>query len=83
MKKICRRIKLLSYKSWVSKEHLDSIHGSDFYVLFQDGTYVYCYSKEDLRRCLEKDHIKKIQYVFDTADRIIIKRDVLIDTDEV
>jgi len=38
--------------------------------------------KYDLRKMLERDHINHIMYIFDATNRIIINRDVLINTDD-
>lgn len=81
MKKICRTIKLRKFKSLIND--FKSIEGNTFAVLFEDGKYERVYLKEDLTRLLEKDHIRPILYIFDMADKIIVNRDILIDTDEV
>lgn len=81
MKKICRTIKLRRFKSFVDKETIDKIDGYEYIVCFADRTYKLCIGKSELYSCLEKDHIKRINYIFDTFDRIIIDRDVLIKTD--
>lgn len=83
MKKVCRIIKLRKYKSFFDKETIDKIEGHDFIVCFSDSTFEWCISKDELTKCLEKDHIKRIRYIFDMSDRISINRDVLIDTSEI
>lgn len=83
MKKICRTIKLMKFESKLNEDSIKKIKGTDFVVCFNNGKYIKVYDKDDLRRLLERDHINPIRYVFDLTDRIIIKRDVLIDTDEV
>ena len=42
-----------------------------------------CYTKDDLIRLLEKDHIKPIRYIFNMSDRIIVDRDIHINIKEV
>lgn len=83
MKKICRTIKLRKFKSFVNQEMLGKIDGYEYIVCFDDNTYKSCLGKMELRECLEKDHIKSIRYIFDIMDRILIDRDVLIDTEEI
>jgi len=83
MKKICRTIKLRKFKSFVNEFNLKELQGQEFMVLFSNGTWVYCINKDELTKCLEKDHIKPIRQIYDFADRIMVNRDVLIDTDEV
>ena len=83
MKKICRTIKLMKFKTDICDTDLEKIRGSDFVVLFWNDTYVKCYGKDELRYILEKDHINPIRYIFDLTDRIILDRDVLINTYEV
>lgn len=83
MKKICRTIKLRKFETFVDKEILDKIDGYGYIVCFDDNTYKSCLGKMELRECLEKDHIKSIRYIFDIMDRIIIDRNVLIDTEEI
>ena len=50
-------------------------------VSFYDNKYIMVSDTWDLRKLLEKDHIRPIHYIFDLTDRIILRRDVLIDTD--
>jgi len=83
MKKICRTISLRRFKSYIDKETIDKIGGLEYIVCYDDNTYKWCLSKSELRQCLEKDHIKGIRYVFDSSDRIIVNRDVLIDTNDI
>lgn len=83
MKKICRTIKLIKFKSKLNEESIKNIEGTEFIVCFASGKYIGVCDKYDLRKLLERDHINPISYIFDVTNRIIIKRDVLIDTDEV
>ena len=78
MKKIFRTIKLRRLKTEITKENLKEFEGKQFYVLYRNDTYEYAMDTYDLRKILEKDHIKPIQYIFDATDRIIIDRDVAI-----
>lgn len=41
-----------------------------------------CYTKDDLIRLLEKDHIKPIRYIFNMSDRIIVDRDIRLNIEE-
>ena len=81
MKKMFPTIKLHKLKTKINEDSLEKIGGMEFYVLFDDGTYKYCYSILDLRNCLENDYKKPIRYVFDAIDRIIISRDIQIKED--
>lgn len=80
MKKVCRTIKLLKFKNEVND--CKNIEGKDFLVCFKSGKYKEVYCKSDLIKLLEKDHINPIWYIFDMTDRILVRRDVLIQTDE-
>ncbi len=81
LKKICRTIKLRKFKSEVIvKESLDKFANHEFIVCFEDNKWTLACDKWDLRRLLEKDHIRPICYIFDLTDRISIDRDVLINT---
>ena len=79
MKKIFRTIKLRRLKTEITKENLKEFEGKQFYVLYRNDTYEYACDTYDLRKILEKDHIKPIQYIFDATDRIIIDRDIAIE----
>ena len=85
MKKMFPIIELHKLKTKINEDSLEKIRGMEFYVLFDDGTYKYCYSILDLRNCLVNDYKKPIRYVFDAIDRIIISRDIQIkeDIDEI
>ena len=84
MKKICRTIKLRKYKCEINEDSIKQQKGKEFIVCFCDGKYLFAYEETmgDLRRYLEKDYIRRIRYIFDLTDRIIIDRDILIHTDE-
>ena len=79
-KKIIQTIKLRKLKSAITQESLKNFENKEFYVLYKDGTWEYIMDTYDLRKALEKDHIKPIYYIFDNTDRIIVDRKVLIDT---
>ena len=83
MKSICRKIKLRKLKSGVMAESWKALAGNDFIVIFSDGTTEHCIGRGELYSCLEKDHIKHIRYIFDMTDRIILERDIIINTEEV
>ena len=83
MKSICRYLKLKKLKSGVAKESWEKLEGQEFLVVFSDGTTEWCIDKGNLYNCLEKDHIKRIRYIFDMTDRIILERDIIINTEEI
>ena len=83
MKKICRIIKLRKYKCRATEDFIKTHENNEFIICFDDDKYLHCYDTWDLRRFLERDHIRKIHYIFDITDRIIVDRDVLINTDEI
>lgn len=82
MKKICRTIKLLKFKTKLNEESIAKFDNHEFIVCF-DSKWVFACDKYDLRKLLERDHINPIIYIFDLTDRIMVDRDVLINTDEV
>lgn len=83
MKKICRTIRLLKFKTKINEENIDKFGNHEFIICFDDSKWLIACDKYDLRRFLENDHIRSIRYIFDFTDRIIIDRNVLINTDEV
>lgn len=83
MKKICRTIKLRKYKCKVPEDVIKLQENKEFIICFADNKYESVYDTWDLRKILEKDHIRQIRYIFDLTDRIVLDRDVLINTDEI
>lgn len=83
MKKICRVLKLCKYRGFLSEETKHNLENHEFMVLFEDHTFKHCISKFEVYTYLERDHIKPILYIFDMVDRIIVSRDILIDTDHI
>lgn len=83
MKKIIQTIKLRRLKTEVNKNLIEEQNKNEFLILFKDGTCKETYYKDDLIRLLEKDHIKPIRYIFNMSDRIIVDRDIHINTEEV
>jgi hypothetical protein len=81
-KKIAQTIKLRSFKSQIERTGID-LFSDSYFVLFRDGTYVFCADKTDLVRALENDHIKPVKYVVQRNDLIYLDRDILVDIDEV
>lgn len=73
----------MKFRSRLNEDSIKNLEGTEFVVCFEDGKYRLNCDKYDVRKFLEQDHIEPISYIFDMTDRIIIKRDVLIDTDEV
>lgn len=53
----------------------------DYLVWFKDNSCQECYTKDNLIKLLEKDHIKPIRYIFNMSDRIIVDRDTHIKED--
>lgn len=79
MKKICQTIKLRRFKTGLSEENQKMLEGNDFLVLYKDDTVKHIYTKDDLIKGLENDHIKPIRYIFDMSDRIILDRDIRVE----
>jgi hypothetical protein len=83
VKKIIQTIKLRRLKTEVNKNLIEEQNKNEFLILFKDGTCKETYYKDDIIRLLEKDHIKPIRYIFNMSDRIIVDRDIHINTEEV
>lgn len=83
MKKIIQTIKLKKLKTEVNKEFIKKMCEDNYLVWFKDNSCQECYTKNDLIRLLEKDHIKPIRYIFNMSDRIIVDRDIHINIKEV
>lgn len=83
MKKIYRTIKLRKFKTKLNEEAIAKFDNHEFIVCFDNDKWLFAYDKYDLRKHLERDHINPIRYIFDVTDRIVIDRDVLINTDVV
>ena len=83
MKQICRYLKLKKLKSGVAADSWKELEGTEFIVIFDDGSTFHCIGRDELYNCLEKDHIKSIRYIFDMTDRIVVRRDIIIDIKEV
>ena len=82
MKKICRTIKLKKYKTELMDEDwIKSRENNAWIIIFSDWKATFCWDKNKLYKYLENDHIRPIQYIFDTIDKITIDRDVIINTD--
>ena len=82
MKTVCRKLKLKKYRSELTEDICKETDGTNFLIVFSGGSCKYG-DEYDVRRALEEDHIKKIDYIFDMNDRITIRRDIIIDTDEI
>lgn len=61
MKKLIQTIKLRRLKTEVNKECIEKMCEGDYLVWFKDNSCKECYTKDDLIRLLEKDHIKPIK----------------------
>lgn len=83
MKKLFQTIKLRKLKTEMNEESINKMCEGEYLVLFQDNTCRQVMSKDNLMRILEKDHIKPIRYIFSMADRIVIDRDIAINTDKI
>lgn len=84
MKRILQIIKLRKFKTELNESFLKGCYeGEHFLCWYKDGSCKEIFSKYDLIRELEKDHIKPIKYIFDMTDRIIIDRDIKINIEEV
>ena len=83
MKKIIQTIKLRRLKTESNKKCIEEICEGNYLVLFRDDTCEEVYCKDDLVNILSKDHIKPVRYVFSMADRIVVDRDIVINTDEI
>lgn len=82
-KKVCRTIKLRRYKSKINEESIKQMENNEFIVCFEDNKYLHCFDTFDLKRHLEKDHIRRILYIFDITDRIVIDRKVLFSLEDI
>lgn len=83
MNKICRTIKLRKFKTKLIEESIAKFDNNGFIVCLDNDKWLFACDKYDLRKLLERDHINPIRYIFDVTDRIIIDRDVLINTNAV
>ena len=83
MKKIAQTIKLRKLKTEVNKEYVEKMNEGNYLILFKDDTCKQVYTKDELINILSKDHIKPIRYIFSMADRIMVDRDIHINTDEI
>lgn len=75
MKRICKKIelrKIVHKEMWTEDSYL---------IWFIDNTCKEVYSRESLLEEIEKDNKKRIRYVFDMRDRIILDRDIEIKED--
>ena len=49
MKKICRTIKLMKFKSKLNEDSVKNLEGTEFIVCFDNGKYERCICKEEVR----------------------------------
>lgn len=82
MKKILKTIGFHKFKTEKNKPILEQLEGEHFLVWFFDGTAKECYDRNDLINVIEKDNDKKIKYIFDMTDRIILDRNIKIISDK-
>ncbi len=78
MKKLIQKIKLRKFP----KVCIEKISGEEFIILYNDNTYERVYDKIDLIIKIQHN-IKDIYYVFDMADRIILDKDIEINSSEI
>ena len=81
MKNICRKITLHKYRCKVTEDICKETDGTEFLIVYKDNKWQVGDSI-DVRYALEQDHIRPVYYVFDMNDRITVRKDILIDTDE-
>lgn len=82
MKKIIQTIKLKKLKTEVNKKFIEEANEGSYLVWFRDNTCEEVYCKDDLISILSRDHIKPVRYIFNMADRIVVDRDIVINTDK-
>ena len=82
-KKIIQAIKLRKLKTEVNKKFIEEANEGSYLVWYKDGTCKEVNFKDDLIDILSKDHIKPIRYIFNMSDRIIVDREIYINTEEV
>lgn len=81
-KSICRILKLKKYRSALTEDICKETDGTEFLIIFKNGQWK-SGDKYDVRFALEEDHINPIDYIFDMNDRIIVNRNILINTDDI
>lgn len=79
MKTLRQYIKLRKFNEGKMKEAIEALEGQEFFVLYDDGTFESVWFKDDLIPILRRDNKKKIKYVFDFVDRIIVDRDIRVE----
>lgn len=85
MKKIFQTIKLRATMRSVLKDSdalLEHYTGNSWLILYDDGTWTKVWDKYDLIRAIESDHYKRISCIVDSADRMLLDRDIQVDTSE-
>ena len=82
MKNICRTLKLKKYRSKITEDICKETDGTSFMIIYDDDKWDFG-DIWDVRKALERDHIKQVRYIFDMNDRINIFRDVIINTDAI
>jgi len=83
VKKIIQTIKLRRFKTEINKDFVEKMDEGCYLVWYEDGSCQETYCKDDLISILSRDHIKPVRYVFSMADRIVIDRDIAINTDKI
>ena len=78
MKKLFKKIQIR--KPFTDKEFLRTTCG--FVICFTDKTYIRVDNKDELMQYLEKDNKHRIWYIFDMSDRIIIDREIQIESND-
>ena len=79
MKTMREYIKLRKFKNEKLKEALKDLEGQEFLVWYEDDTCEQVYFRDDLIPILRRDNKKRIKYIFDLVDRIIVDRDIRVE----
>lgn len=80
LKKIQKIIKIRKlYKNEEIKNKVKEKIESEYLVWFSGDTCKEVYNKDDLLTLIENDNNKRIRYIFDMADRIIIDRNIKVE----
>lgn len=80
LKKIQKIIKIRKlYENEEIKNKVKEKIESEYLVWFSGDTCKEVYNKDDLLTLIENDNNKRIRYIFDMADRIIVDRNIKVE----
>ena len=82
MKKIFQKITLKPQLRILFKDSdnlLKDVSGRSWIVLFQDNTWKYVCSKNDLIKMIEQDHRRPISRIVDSMDCMSLDRNIQVD----